>query len=118
MTILEVGQIWQDIESCERDCRYRITRFEIDTRLNFVRAYADVICPDEDMHFAETFLTKTNIAHEASESFLQDWCLSPPPKPYRKDVPGTPLDPTMHILQAGYIQDRQRKRHKRLKHSP
>jgi hypothetical protein len=27
-----------------------------------------------------------------------------------KIIPGFPLDPTLHVLQAGYIQDRQRKR--------
>jgi len=34
-----------------------------------------------------------------------DGAMKPP-----KVIPGFPLDPTLHILQAGYIQDRQRKR--------
>jgi hypothetical protein len=30
-----------------------------------------------------------------------------------KVIPGTPLDPNLSILHAGYLQDRQRKRHGR-----
>jgi hypothetical protein len=39
-----------------------------------------------------------------------DWCL----ECKEKVIPGTPLDPTLPILQAGYLQDRARKKYRNI----
>jgi len=47
----------------------------------------------------------------ANNSFFEAR-LVPPKQIYEKIIPDMPLDPTMQILMAGHLQDRQRKRYR------
>lgn len=112
-TILQVGQILEDVEG---DRRYCITRFEPDPfRSNLVRAYANFMYYDDVVR--EVYFCAVSSDHVVDRHFLDFWRLAKPIKKH-KEIPGIPLDPELHPLQAGYIQDRQRKRYKQPKQSP
>src|ERR1035437_3864186 len=114
-TIFQVGQIWHSIDPNDGREQYLITRFEEAAfRFDSVRVYGTIIGAGPFMD-GEIFLTRTNRGHFASSSFLDGWCIVGTEKSIIKAIPDFPLDPTLHVLQAGYIQDRQRKKHKPLK---
>ena len=89
-----VGQIWTDGNQ-----RYEITYINI-----AMQPYARCLETDSTNRFADPLI-------DGCYNMPPDWYL------YRVDkvIPDFPLDATLPILQAGYIQDRQRKQFTRIK---
>jgi hypothetical protein len=115
MTIFEVGQIWEHREYTGPGNRYCIAYFVTRHALStLVLAYAYLVDRDGNGNSNETiYFAATTASHIAHQSLEENWMIIGTKKPIvDKVIPDFPLDPSLHTLQAGYIQDRQRKKYK------
>ena len=97
-TLIKVGQVWAFRPDWYiSGPRFKISRVDIDTG----NAWAF-----DSRHNKEGIFLRVDASGQAFLAY--GWQLVTP----EKIIPSTTLDPTLHILEAGYLQDRMRRRGK------
>jgi hypothetical protein len=99
--ILQVGQVWEDND--------RLGRYFLITSIVEGTAFCDDSIGINNIFC--TYMIDGGFRDRSNNWHLVDPTKFKPKKP-EKVIPGMPLDPTLPILQAGYLQDRQRKQYK------
>lgn len=108
MTIkLEVGQFWKGIGDYAYLGTYRINK--IINRWAMCNKIIYGLLNDDELHF-RTVDEQGHILNDDNVNFNSHWLLVEVKLRSIKVIPDIALDTTLHILEAGYIQDRQRKR--------
>jgi len=109
---IEIDQVWRRNSS---RVMFRITDIFNPNIFGYCKVMAVEIMGDVEgghVHFVN--VNTDGYTNDLDANRFTTWSLIIRPKTKTKTskvIPGIPLDPTLHILEAGYIQDRQRKKY-------